>query len=72
MHQTRNPHFCLHCDDGTVMHHTEKDLLAGDTVVPNISGWHCPVCGECEFDDGEGLRYSDALEAHRLRENAKN
>lgn len=26
----------------------------------------CPVCGECEFADGEGARYSNALENLRL------
>ena len=53
------------------MVHMKKDLEAGDAVVPDVSGWHCPVCGECEFDNGDGLRYSNALEACRLRENEK-
>jgi HTH-type transcriptional regulator/antitoxin MqsA len=33
--------------------------------VAQVSGWHCPVCGEIEFDSGsgEGKRFSDALQA---------
>jgi len=38
---------CLQCDNGTLL----------------FSGWHCPMCGECEFDDGEGKRYSAAMDA---------
>ena len=40
-------------------------------VAPQISGWHCPVCGECEFDDGEGKRYSAALSALRKQADAE-
>ncbi|CAK0763885.1 HTH-type transcriptional regulator / antitoxin MqsA [Gammaproteobacteria bacterium] len=61
--------FCLQCDDGTLLEHDTKDLiitLEGLSVtVPALSGWHCPSCGDCEFDDGEGKRYSEALEALR-------
>ena len=59
--------FCLQCDDGTVLVHEARDLSfayrdqAG--TVAAISGWHCPVCGECEFDEGEGKRYSAAMDA---------
>ena len=28
--------------------------------VPAVSGWHCPVCADCQFDDGKGKRYSIA------------
>src|SRR5699024_5762445 len=28
-----------------------------------VTGWHCPVCGDVEFDGGEAQRYKDALEA---------
>jgi HTH-type transcriptional regulator/antitoxin MqsA len=58
--------YCLQCDDGTVLEHTKKDMtevMDGCSVtVSGVSGWHCPVCGECEFDPGEGQRYSAALE----------
>lgn len=57
--------FCLQCDDGTELVHERKDVtISVDTqtgAVPAVSGWHCPVCGECEFDEGEARRYADAL-----------
>lgn len=28
-----------------------------------LSGWHCPVCAEVEFDPGEGNRYAAAISA---------
>lgn len=59
--------FCLHCDDGTLLKHGVRDLAFSyrdhSLTVPRVSGWHCPVCGECEFDEGEGKRYSDAVDA---------
>jgi len=59
--------FCLQCDDGTVLEHGKRDLSFvyrdRSLTVPQVSGWHCPVCGECQFDDGEGKRYSDAVDA---------
>jgi HTH-type transcriptional regulator/antitoxin MqsA len=65
----RNPRYCLQCDDGTVLVHGARDVV-GDVdgqpyLVKQLRGWHCPVCGEVEFDlgSGDGLRFSDALEA---------
>lgn len=59
--------FCLQCDDGTLLKHGKRDLSFAyrerALTVPQVSGWHCPVCDECEFDDGEGKRYSDAVDA---------
>lgn len=59
--------FCLQCDDGTLLEHGKRDLSFiyrdRSLTVPQVSGWHCPVCGECQFDDGEGKRYSDAVDA---------
>jgi len=61
------PRYCLQCDDGTLLVHGAKDVseeIGGEPfTVKNIAGWHCPVCGEIEFDAGEGQRYSNALEA---------
>jgi HTH-type transcriptional regulator/antitoxin MqsA len=61
-----NIRFCPRCDDGTKLEHRKKDMtetMNGMTMtVSGVSGWHCPVCGECEFDPGEGQRYSAALE----------
>ncbi|EQD49383.1 transcriptional regulator, XRE family [mine drainage metagenome] len=60
-------HYCLQCDDGTKLVHTRRDLTVQvrgrERVVTKVSGWHCPVCGEVEFDPGEGQRYSAAAEA---------
>lgn len=60
--------FCLQCDDGTLLVHGAKDVTitidALAATVPAISGWHCPACAECEFDDGEG-RTSGALSVLR-------
>jgi HTH-type transcriptional regulator/antitoxin MqsA len=69
----KNPRYCLQCDDGTWLEHARKDItetIDGQVLhVPAVSGWHCPVCGECEFDPGEAKRYSDALDALRKRDN---
>ena len=58
--------FCLPCDDGTLLAYGKCDLTFAyrdrSLNVPQVSGWHCPVCHECEFDDGEGKRYSDAVD----------
>jgi HTH-type transcriptional regulator/antitoxin MqsA len=63
----KNNKFCLQCDDGTVLVHAKRDLSFTyrdhNLTVPKISGWHCPVCGECQFDNAEGKRYSDAVDA---------
>lgn len=68
---SKRKRYCLQCDDGTVLVHGARDMtVAVDgvaVVVEQVRGWHCPVCGECEFDDGEGKRYSAALEAARVR-----
>ncbi len=59
--------YCLQCDDGTLLKHARRDLRFDyrdhTLTVPQVSGWHCPACGECEFDDGEGKRYSEAVDA---------
>lgn len=61
------PRYCLQCDDGTVLVHGLRDVSARvrgrESTVAAVSGWHCPACGEVEFDRGEGERYSAALEA---------
>ena len=66
---TRNPRFCLQCDDGTVLQYETKDIhdnIHGEQfIVRAVMGWHCPKCGEIEFAEGDGKRYSVALEAAR-------
>jgi HTH-type transcriptional regulator/antitoxin MqsA len=72
---------CLQCDDGTKLVHGARDMdftYKGRTLsVKAVRGWHCAVCADCEFDSGEGQRYSaeinafaaqmDAIEAAELR-----
>ena len=60
-------HFCPDCDDGTLLAAGKRDLLFSyrghALTVPEVSGWHCPVCANCLFDTGEGQRYSAAVDA---------
>ena len=62
-----NERFCLTCDDGTQLEHGKRDLAfvyrEHPLAVEGVSGWHCPVCRDCEFDEGEGRRYSAAVDA---------
>lgn len=72
----REPAFCLQCDDGTLLEYRTKDVrIAIDdlsVIVPQVLGWHCPVCGEIEFIDKESSRrYSEALDSLRLAANKK-
>ncbi len=59
--------YCLQCDDGTVLVQGRLDTSAcvrgRERTVAAVSGWHCPVCGEVEFDPGEGERYNVAMQA---------
>ena len=47
--------FCLQCDDGTKLKLKTKDVtveVRGEScVVPKVTGWHCPVCGDIEYTD---------------------
>jgi len=67
-HETR-PRYCLQCDDGTVLVHGVRDVT-GDMYgepyfVKQVHGWHCPACGDVEFDlgSGDGLRTNAAIRA---------
>ncbi len=63
----RNPAFCLTCDNGALLTHNKRNLTftyrEHVLTVPHVLGWHCAACGECEFDEGEGKRYSAAVDA---------
>lgn len=66
--KTRKPKYCLQCDDGTELALEIKDVTvrAHDItrVVPEVAGWHCPVCGEIEFVDQESSeRHMETLNA---------
>lgn len=72
--ETSGKRFCLQCDDGTLLEHGAKDMeitINGlSATVPAVTGWHCPVCGECEFSEQESsLRFSEALETLRKTAN---
>jgi HTH-type transcriptional regulator/antitoxin MqsA len=62
--------FCLQCDEDHVvsyLEHGARDLSFtknGRThTVAQVLGWHCPVCGDCQFDAREGERYCAAMDA---------
>lgn len=66
--ESREPKYCLQCDDGTELELTIKDVTVAapgfTRVVPEVAGWHCPVCGEIEFVDKDGSgRHMKALKA---------
>jgi len=64
--------FCLQCDDGTLMEHGARDLSFTRNerthTVPEVWGWHCPVCRDCHFDDGD--RYGAAMDAFNAQVDA--
>jgi HTH-type transcriptional regulator/antitoxin MqsA len=78
MKTAARPRYCLQCDDGTVLERAVRDVhedIDGVSYsVANVSGWHCPVCGEIEFaqNDDSASRVSAAIlaasaEARRRR-----
>lgn len=55
---------CLNCGQGKLRHGVKDvpyEYKGRKTVVPKISGWHCPHCHEVEFDPGEGVRFAEAI-----------
>ena len=56
---------CLSCGQGEMVH-AVRDVSytyrGHHAVVERVSGWHCPLCGEVEFDAGEGARFAEAIE----------
>ncbi len=73
----RKPAYCLNCDDGTPLRNETRDVtetIEGlRTTVRALRGWHCPVCGEIEFDKQtrDAERYSAALAALREKVTAR-
>jgi HTH-type transcriptional regulator/antitoxin MqsA len=59
----------LQCDGGTVLERGVRDVAGNIGGVPyfvkQVSGWHCPACGEIEFaqDDDSALRVNAAIRA---------
>jgi len=67
-------HLCLNCEKGEMVRSPKDSVIeyrGHHVTVPALDGWHCPVCGEVEFADNEGLRYADALEKLRLSVDAE-
>jgi YgiT-type zinc finger domain-containing protein len=58
---------CPQCHNGTEMHYGKEDMTITHGAMARqvfaVSGWHCPVCKECVFDLGEGMRCVETLEA---------
>ena len=59
-------HYCLQCDDGTELIKKNQDVTVTyhgkAAVVSAVEGWHCPVCGECEFvNEADSRRHMDTL-----------
>ena len=68
--------FCLQCDDGTKLELKTKDVtveVRGEScVVPEVTGWHCPVCGEIEYTENESSeRVWNAIEAMGAKAKAR-
>ncbi len=58
--------YCLQCDDSTELVHEKRDITISYNgkfeIVSNIDGWHCPICGECEFtNEADSRRHMDTL-----------
>jgi HTH-type transcriptional regulator/antitoxin MqsA len=49
------------------------DIDGEPYVVPDVAGWHCPVCGEIEFaqEDDSAQRVSDAISAAGAKARAR-
>jgi HTH-type transcriptional regulator/antitoxin MqsA len=60
------PRECLNCGKG-ILRHAVKDVpyeyKGHATVVPKVSGLHCPHCHEVEFNAGEGRRFAVAIKS---------
>ncbi len=61
--------YCLQCDDGTVLVYQTKDIVGQMEgvayEVPAVTGWHCPVCHDVEFDTAtdSAQRHSSQLDS---------
>ena len=67
-------HLCLNCEQGEMVRSQRDSVIeyrGHSVIVHALDGWHCPVCGEVEFADNEGIRYATALEKLRLNVDAE-
>ncbi len=61
-------HYCLQCDNGTELIYKKQDITVmchdKTAIASGIEGWHCPICGECEFaNEADSRRHMDTLSA---------
>lgn len=66
-------HVCLNCESAEMTHEARNVVVAHhgfQTTLHKLRGWHCQNCGEIEFDQGEGARYSKAVEQLEAEERA--
>ncbi|MGR2680058.1 type II TA system antitoxin MqsA family protein [Chromobacterium haemolyticum] len=68
-------HHCLNCEAAEMVLET-KDVTVSykhlSAVVPAVTGWHCPHCGEIEFtDEASSRRHMDALQELAQRQRAE-
>lgn len=62
---------CLNCESAELAHGAKNVTVKHhgfETVIRKLRGWHCPNCGEIEFDKGEGERYAKAVEQLEVEE----
>ncbi len=56
---------CLNCGYKEMTHATRDvpyEYKGHYAIISKIKGWHCPHCGEVEFDSGEGVRFAETIE----------
>jgi len=61
---------CLNCGSDEMTRGSSNVRITHNglaATVRAVKGWHCPACGEIEFNVGEGERYAEALAALRMR-----
>lgn len=64
---------CLNCSNGTMMDDTrpyEYIYKGVKTVIPDVKGKWCRVCGDAWFGPEESRRVSEAMRAHKQAVNA--
>ena len=64
-------HLCLNCESADMSHEARDVTVAHhgfEIILRKLRGWHCPNCGEIEFDKGEGERYAKAVEQLEAQE----
>lgn len=64
-------HLCMNCESAGMAHRAQDVTVTHhgfEIVIHKLRGWHCPNCGEIEFDKGEGERYAKAVDELEVKE----